>query len=122
MEQFKKYIERLPGELDDPCVDLLPVHIGPAPALSSPRTRGGAGGRGDGRGGRGSLQKIYIVDIKIFISTKIIATELVTGEPPDTVDMVSERRLRGITAKMLGDFQFHFTPVDTCPRLGKQVV
>ena len=60
LNQLKKYFERLPGELDDPCVDLLPVNIGPAPALSSPRTRGGAGGRGDGRGGRGSLKKYLL--------------------------------------------------------------
>ena len=60
------------------------------------------------------------MDIKLFNSTKIFATELVTGEPPDTVDMVSERRLRGIAIKVLGDF--HFTRVDTCPRLGRQEV
>ena len=48
------------------------------------------------------------------------AAELVTGQPPDTVDMVSDRRFRGIAAKVLGDFQFHFTLVDMCPRLGRQ--
>ena len=52
------------GELEDPYVDLLPVHIGASPALSSPRTRGGAGGRGDGRGGRGSLQKYILLKEK----------------------------------------------------------
>ena len=70
MNRLEKYLERLPRELDDPCVDFLPVNIGPAPALSSPRTRGGAGGRGDGRGGRGSLQK-YILLKEKYVSKNI---------------------------------------------------
>ena len=44
---------------------------------------------------------VILLYIKLFNSTKIFATELVTGEPPDTVDMVSDRRVRGIAAKVL---------------------
>ena len=71
------------GELDDPYIALIPVHIGTSPAPAT------------------VLAGVAMVEVGG-------AAELVTGEPPDTVDMVSDRRFRGIAAKVLGEFQFQF--------------